>query len=89
MARLMAMMRNMFLATVSAALLTQAALADPSPANGALAPGQPAGVHQAQLTNPNTMMFVGLGVLVIGVGVYLAKGSYKIPGQSSATSTNP
>ena len=86
MARLKAMMRNLILATISAALLTDAALADPS---GALAPGQPAGIHQAQLTNPNTMMFIGLGVLVIGAGIYLAKGTYKIPGQSSATSTSP
>ncbi|HEX4369713.1 MAG TPA: hypothetical protein VH019_00070 [Rhizomicrobium sp.] len=78
------MMRSLILAIASAALLTPAALAD-----GALAPGQPAGVHQAQLTNPNTMMFIGLGVLVIGAGVYLAHGSYKIPGQSSATSTSP
>jgi hypothetical protein len=83
------MMRNLILATVSAALLNEAALADPSPADRALVPGRPAGVHQAQLTNPDTMMFIGLGVLVIGAGVYLASGSYKIPGQSSATSTSP
>ena len=89
MARLPAMMRNLIFATVSAALLNEAALAEPSPASGALAPGQAAGVHQAQLTNPNTMMFIGLGVLVIGAGIYLAKGTYKIPGQSSATSTSP
>ena len=83
------MTRNLIIATISAALLTEAALADPSPADSTLAPGQPAGVHRAQLTNPNTMMFIGLGVLVIGAGVYLASGSYKIPGQSSATSTSP
>jgi len=83
------MIRSLILATASAALLTEAALADPSPPDSALAPGQPAGVHQAQLTNPNTMMFIGLGVLVIGAGIYLAKGTYKIPGQSSATSTGP
>ena len=81
------MTRNLIIATISAALLTEAALADP--ADATLAPGQPAGVHQAQLTNPNTMMFIGLGVLVIGAGIYLAKGTYKIPGQSSATSTSP
>jgi hypothetical protein len=46
-------------------------------------------VHQAQLTNPNTMMFIGLGVLVTGAGVYLAHGTYKIPDQPSATSTSP
>ncbi|HUO01829.1 MAG TPA: hypothetical protein VMU31_03550 [Rhizomicrobium sp.] len=79
------MLRNLILATASAALLTQAALADPT----TLSPGQPAGVRQAQLTNPNTMTFIGLGVLVIGAGIYLAKGSYKIPSQSSATSTSP
>jgi hypothetical protein len=84
------MMQNLILATACAVLLTEAALADPaSQPTGALAPGQPAGVHQAQLTNPNTMMFIGLGVLVIGAGIYLAKGTYKIPGQSSATSTGP
>lgn len=77
------MLRNLILATASAALLSQAALAD----SAALAPGQPAGVHQAQLANPNTMTFIALSVLVIGAGIYLAKGSYKIPGQSSQTST--
>ncbi len=84
------MMRNLILATACAALLTEAALADPaSRPTGALAPGQPAGVRQAQLTNPDTMMIIGLGVLVIGAGIYLAHGTYKIPGQSSATSTSP
>jgi hypothetical protein len=80
--------RNLILATASVALLTQAALADSDSTGAALAPGQPAGVHQAQLTAPNTMMFVGLSVLVIGVGIYLAKGTYKIPSQFSATSTS-
>ena len=82
------MLRNLILATASAALLAQTALAD----SMALAPGQPAGVRQAQLTNTNTMTFIGLGVLVIGAGIYLAKGTYKIPGQSnqtSAVSTSP
>jgi hypothetical protein len=38
------------------------------------------------------MLFVGLGVLVIGAGIYFAKGSYKIPGSgsaNSATGTSP
>jgi hypothetical protein len=83
------MMRSLILATVSAASLTDVALASPSPADGALTPGQPAGVHRAQITTPDSMMFIGLGVLVIGAGVYLAHGSYKIPGQSSAPSTSP
>ena len=62
------------------------AQAEPLP--GPLAPGKPAGVHQAQLSNPNTMAFIGLGLLVIGAGIYMAKGTYKIPGASSATSTH-
>lgn len=85
------MVRNLILATASAALLTQAALAD-SQTDGTLAPGKPSGTHQAQLTNPNTMIFIGAGVLVLGLGLYLAGGTYKIPGQSnqsSATSTSP
>lgn len=44
-------------------------------------------MQQAQLSTPNTMMFVGLGVLVIGAGFYMASGNYKIPGTRSATST--
>ena len=86
------MLRKLILATASAALLSEAALADSDSTGAALAPGQPAGVSQAQLTAPNTMIFIGLGVLVIGAGVYLAKGTYKIPGQnqtSSPTGTSP
>jgi len=89
------MLRNLIFAATAAALLTQTAWADGNAGadnGGALAPGQPAGVHQAQLANTNTMIFIGLGVLVVGAGLYLASGTYKIPGsnQSTApTSTSP
>jgi hypothetical protein len=84
------MLRNSIFAAAAAALLTQTAWADG--AAGPLAPGQPAGVHQAQLANTNTMIFIGLGVLVVGAGLYLASGTYKIPGSNqsnAATSTSP
>jgi hypothetical protein len=77
------MLRRIILSLAAASLASHAALADP----GALAPGKPAGVHQAQAAVPNTMLFVGLGVVVIGAGIYLAKGTYKIPGQSNQTSS--
>ena len=79
------MLRRIILSLAAASLAGRAAVADP----GALAPGKPAGVRQAQAVVPNTMLFVGLGVLVIGAGVYLAHGTYKIPGSGSATSTSP
>jgi len=78
----------MILALAAASLASHAAFADP----GALAPGKPAGARQAQATTPDTMLFVGLGAVVIGAGIYLAKGTYKIPGSgsaNSATSTSP
>ncbi len=81
------MLRNLVLPLCAALLLTETAWADPAATDGALAPGRPAGVGQAQLSNPNTMTFIGLSVLVIGVGIYLAKSTYKIPGQSNQTSS--
>ena len=82
------MLRRIILSLTAASLASQAALADP----GGLASGKPAGVRQAQATTPDTMLFVGLGALVIGAGIYLAKGTYKIPGSgsaNSATGTSP
>jgi hypothetical protein len=90
-------MRKLILAMILAASSAQGALADTveGPNGAGLAPGEPSGLHAAQLTSTNTMVFVGLGVLVLGAGLYMAGGHYKIPGQSgnanqtSATGTSP
>jgi hypothetical protein len=87
-------MRKPILVMVLAASAAQAAPADMGgPHGAALAPGQPAGVRAAQLSNTNTMLFVGLGVVVLGAGLYLASGTYKTRGPSqsgqAATGTSP
>ena len=80
------MIRTLFILGMALSLGPKTASADPLP----LAPGKPAGVQQAQATVPNSMLFVGLGVAVLGLGLYLASGTYKLPNQStSATGTNP
>lgn len=79
-------MPNLTLGIAMAALASSIAPAA-SAEQGPLEPGKPAGVQQAQLSNPNAMLFVGLGVLVIGAGIYMASGHYQAPGTRSATST--
>jgi hypothetical protein len=58
------------------------ALAQTASTQGALSPGRPAGVHDAQLA-PDSVLFVGIGVAVLGLGLYLASGMYKGPSQSA------
>ena len=47
--------------TVTALLMSSAAFADP------LAPGKPAGVHQAQMGDKEWLVFGGVGALVAGI----------------------
>jgi hypothetical protein len=49
-----------------------------------LPPGRPAGSKTAQ-TSDNQAIFVGVGLLTIGIGVYLASGDYKTPASSTGT----
>lgn len=67
----------MMIPVVAAALILPAAAATPLP------PGRPAGSRIAQITQ-NQMIFVGGGVLALGLGLYLASGQYKIAGDDSA-----
>lgn len=76
-------MQKATIAVLLAVLLAGPASA--APPTGPLAPGGPAGARNAQLRN-NETLFIGAAVLVIGVGLYLASGSYKIPGASSGGS---
>jgi hypothetical protein len=77
------MIQKATIAALLAALLALPASAA-SPA-GPLAPGQPAGTKNAQLSNKEAM-FIGAALLVIGVGLYLASGSYNIPGSGRSSS---
>jgi hypothetical protein len=57
------------------------------PPTGPLPPGRAAGARSAQLSN-NETIFIGAAVLVLGVGLYLAGGSYNIAGSASGSSSS-
>lgn len=61
-----------------------AVLVPPALAASPLPPGRPAGSQNAQLTGQQTI-FVGVGVLTLGLGLYLASGEYKIQGDDGST----
>jgi hypothetical protein len=71
------------IAVLLAVLLALPAAADPP--KGPLAPGRAAGTSNAQLSN-NETIFIGAGVIVLAVGLYLASGSYNIPGSGASSS---
>ena len=55
-----------------------------------LSPGKPAGIHSAQSVS-NDAIFVGILIVAVVAGIYVASQPYRIPGQSavSASSTSP
>jgi hypothetical protein len=53
-----------------------------------LAPGHPAGIRKAELSDKQTI-FVGVTALAIGIGVYLASGSYKTSAGPSPPAVTP
>jgi hypothetical protein len=65
-------------ATISA-VLTLALAASSALAQPPLPPGHPAGVRKAELSDKQTI-FIGATALVLGIGVYLASGNYKLAG---------
>jgi hypothetical protein len=70
-------MRMLFRTTIAAllaGLLAYPAASDPLPRRTPLPPGQPAGVKTAQLESPDPILFIGLGIAIVGVGFYLANG---------------
>jgi len=75
-------MQKATIAVLLAALLAGPASA--APPTGPLAPGAPAGAKNAQLSN-NETLFIGAAVLVIGLGLYLASGNYKLPGSGGSS----
>ncbi|HET7083854.1 MAG TPA: hypothetical protein VFI23_03725 [Rhizomicrobium sp.] len=80
-------MRNLIAAALSASLMTASAFgAD----NGALAPGKPAGVHQAQDMNMGTnALIIITGIVVAGVAIGLSTSSDGNPGGPVALTTVP
>ena len=76
-------MRRIVASLVASALLTSNALATPD-TNGALAPGKPAGVKQADLEGDGLWYLVGV-VVLIGAVMVLASDNGKSSGVSGTT----
>jgi hypothetical protein len=74
-------------ATISAFLILALA-ASSAPAQPPLPPGHPAGIRKAELSDKQTI-FVGVTALAIGIGVYLASGSYKLAGGATPPAVTP
>lgn len=64
----------MIIAVLLARFLAYSAASDPLSRDGPLPSGQPAGVKTAQLESPDPILFIGLGIAIVGVGFYLANG---------------
>jgi hypothetical protein len=80
------MLRNWGAVAVAASMLfstTAAIAADTASNQGALAPGKPAGVKQAQMLDDDTALWLLGGAVVIGGIVLVATGT----GNGSTTST--
>jgi hypothetical protein len=71
---------------IAAELLTCPVLA--ASGDGPLAPGKPAGLDRAQISG-NTVIFATAAMGLLVLGLYLASGTYNIPGQSSGGVSNP
>jgi hypothetical protein len=59
-------MRNFCAALIACSILSTSAFAD---TDGALSPGRPAGVKQAQMTEHATLWIVGLGLVAAGIAI--------------------
>ena len=70
----MRLFSSTIIAVLTAGFLISPATPDPLPQGAALAPGKPAGISSAQLSTPSPLIFVGLGIGIIALGLYLADG---------------
>jgi hypothetical protein len=70
----MRLFSSTIIAVSIAGFLAFPAASDPLPQSAPLAPGKPAGIPSAQLSTPDPLIFVGLGIGIIALGLYLADG---------------
>ena len=65
-------MRNFCAALVACSIMSTAAFAADN--DGALSPGRPAGVKQAQMTEHTTLLLIGAGVVVAAIAIAASSG---------------
>ena len=75
-------MRVFLSAVLATTLIASSALAE----DGALAPGKPAGVKQAQMTG--TEIFIALGLAAVAGGIAIAATSHHSPAAAAASGTS-
>jgi hypothetical protein len=83
-------MRNLVVAALTAILTLSAGQA--AEKNGALPPGRPAGIKQAQSSSDTALYIVGGGILIAAIALAASGGgsnSSSSTSSTSATSTNP
>jgi hypothetical protein len=72
------MFHKMMLSAVLAGLLALPVQAAPAPGQGPLAPGQPAGVSQAQIDRESLAVEAGAAALVVGFAVAFAHLAFNV-----------
>lgn len=77
-------MRALISAILATTLIASSALAD----DGALAPGKPAGVKQAQMTGNELWIALGLGVVAGGIAIAATSQSHSQAAPAGVTVVN-
>ncbi|MBV9044574.1 MAG: hypothetical protein JO348_08355 [Alphaproteobacteria bacterium] len=77
------MMKNIVAATLSAALLIPAVAS--AQEHAALAPGKPAGTHEALLRAPVWVWIAGIGFIALGIALASSGGSNNSAGSTTGT----
>jgi hypothetical protein len=77
-------MRALISAVLATTLLASSALAD----DDALAPGKPAGVKQAQMTQQEWMIALGVTAVAVGIAVAATSQTHHAAAASSVTVVN-
>lgn len=78
-------MRNLCIAAVSAGLILSPVLSLTAWA-GPLSPGQPAGVHEAQMDTNTTMIVLGVGIAAAAIAIAASSGN---SGGPTTVTTSP
>ena len=84
-------MRTFCAALLACSIMSTAAFAD---LDGALAPGRPAGVKEAQMTEHTTLLIIGVGVVAAAIAIAASSGGGNHNnsgggGTTTTTSTSP
>lgn len=80
-------MRNFCAALIACSIMSTTAFAADN--DGALSPGRPAGVKQAQMTDRTTLLLIGAGVVVAAIAIAASSGGGNHNSSTTTTSTTP